>query len=372
DGGVDAIVEARDASPQEKRIREVNAGIYAFDVRRLLEALGQLRPQNAQGEYYLTDVIGILRKAGRNVQATTAADRREALGVNSHAELAVAARLLRHRRCEALMATGVGIEDPESTFVGPDVEVAPDALLRPFTVLEGRTRVAAGAVVGPFVRIVDCEIGPDAQVLDHSLLRGCPVGGGATRGPFTHCRPESRIGAKARVGNFVELKKTRLGDGSKAPHLSYIGDATVGPGVNIGAGTITCNYDGVDKHPTTIEAGAFVGSDTTLVAPPTGGGGAPIPAGGASTPDGAPRGAGPPGTAPGGPGPRADPPGEQGGMGDRPPPEAGRAKSPRQGRLGHVWDRRIRGDPRRRPRHRGGAAPPRVPRLRLGRRGGGR
>src|SRR5262245_59586706 len=193
DGGVEAIVEARDASPQEKRIHEVNAGIYAFDVRRLLEALGQLRPQNAQGEYYLTDVIGILRKAGRHVQATTAADRREALGVNSHAELAVAARLLRHRRCEALMATGLGIEDPESTFVGPDVEVAPDALLRPFTVLEGRTRVAAGAVVGPFVRIVDCEIGLDAQVLDHSLLRGCAVGAGATVGPFTHVRPESRI-----------------------------------------------------------------------------------------------------------------------------------------------------------------------------------
>src|SRR5262249_23116670 len=156
---------------------------------------------------------------------------------------------------------------------------------RPFTVLEGRTRVAAGAVVGPFVRIVDCEIGPDAQVLDHSLLRGCAVGAGATVGPFTHVRPESRIGAKARVGNFVELKKTRLGDGSKAPHLSDIGDATVGPGVNIGAGTITCNYDGVDKHPTTIEAGAFVGSDTTLVAPVTVGEGAYIAAGSAITED---------------------------------------------------------------------------------------
>jgi len=145
--------------------------------------------------------------------------------------------------------------------------------------------VAAGAVVGPFVRIVDSEIGPGAQILDHCLLRQCVVGEGAAVGPFTHIRPDSRIGAKAKVGNFVELKKTELGDGSKAPHLSYIGDATVGPGVNIGAGTITCNYDGTHKHPTRIDAGAFVGSDTTLVAPVTVGEGAYIAAGSAITED---------------------------------------------------------------------------------------
>ena len=285
DGSVRAIVENKDASATEKRIREINAGIYAFETRPLLEALAQLRPQNAQGEFYLTDVVGLLRRAGHRVDAMAAPDSREALGVNSHAELAAAARILRQRRCETLMAAGVGIEDPDTTVVGPDVEVEADALLRPFTVLEGRTRVAAGAVVGPFVRVVDSAIGPGAQILDHCLLRECVVEEGASVGPFAHVRPESRIGAKAKVGNFVELKKTHLGDGSKAPHLSYIGDATVGPGVNIGAGTITCNYDGTHKHPTRIEAGVFVGSDTTLVAPLTIGEGAYIAAGSAITED---------------------------------------------------------------------------------------
>ncbi len=285
DGSVRAIVEDKDASATEKRIREINAGIYAFETRPLLEALAQLRPQNAQGEYYLTDVVGLLRKAGHRVDAMAAPDGREALGVNSHSELAAAARILRERRCEALMAAGVGIEDPDTTVVGPEVEVEADALLRPFTMLEGRTRVAAGAVVGPFARVVDSEIGPGAQILDHCLLRECVVEEGASVGPFAHVRPESRIGAKAKVGNFVELKKTHLGDGSKAPHLSYIGDATVGPGVNIGAGTITCNYDGIHKHPTRIEAGVFVGSDSTLVAPLTIGEGAYIAAGSAITED---------------------------------------------------------------------------------------
>jgi len=285
DGSVRAIVENKDASAQEKRVHEINAGIYAFETRPLLEALEQLRPQNAQGEYYLTDVVGLLRKAGHRVDALPAADSREALGVNSHSELAAAARQLRQRRCEALMAAGVGIEDPDTTVIGPAVEVEADALLRAFTVLEGRTRVAAGAVVGPFVRIIDSEVGPGAQILDHSLLRECVVGEGATVGPFAHVRPESRIGPRARVGNFVELKKTQLGDGSKVPHLSYIGDATIGPGVNIGAGTITCNYDGTHKHATRIGAGVFVGSDSTLVAPLTIGEGAYIAAGSAITED---------------------------------------------------------------------------------------
>jgi bifunctional UDP-N-acetylglucosamine pyrophosphorylase/glucosamine-1-phosphate N-acetyltransferase len=285
DGSVRAIVENKDATPAEKRIREINAGIYAFQPRPLLEALERLRPQNAQGEYYLTDVVGLLRNAGHRVNVMTAADSGEALGVNSHVELAAAARILRERRCRALMDAGVGIEDPETTFVGLEVEVEADALLRPFTLLEGRTRVAAGAVVGPFARLVDSVVGPGAQILDHCLLRECIVEEGASVGPFAHVRPESRIGVRAKVGNFVELKKTRLGDGAKAPHLSYIGDATVGPGANIGAGTITCNYDGVHKHPTVIGAGAFVGSDTTLVAPVTVGEGAYIAAGSAITED---------------------------------------------------------------------------------------
>jgi len=284
-GGVRAIVEAKDATGDVRGIREINAGLYAFEVPALLGVLGQLRPQNAQGEFYLTDVVGLLRAAGRPVAAVAADDPDEGLGVNSIAELSAATRTLRARRTEALMAAGVGIEDPDSTHVGLDVVVEADAVLRPYTFLEGRTVVRAGASVGPFVRLVDTDVGPGAQILDHCLLRECAVGAGAAVGPFAHIRPETRIGAKAKVGNFVELKKTALGDGSKVPHLSYIGDATVGPGVNIGAGTITCNYDGAHKHPTRIEAGAFIGSDSTLVAPVTIGEGAYVGAGSAITQD---------------------------------------------------------------------------------------
>jgi bifunctional UDP-N-acetylglucosamine pyrophosphorylase/glucosamine-1-phosphate N-acetyltransferase len=285
DGQVRAIVEARDATAEERQVQEINAGIYAFDVPSLLEVLGALQPQNAQGEYYLTDAIGLLRSAGRSVHAVTAADAREALGVNTMAELAEVAGLLRTRRTMELMAAGVAIEDPGSTFVGLDVTVEPDAVLRPFTFLEGRTRVAQGARVGPFVRLLDAEVGPGAEILDHCFLRECVVEAGAIVGPFAHLRPETRVGEKAKVGNFVELKKTHLGAGAKAPHLSYLGDATIGPAVNVGAGTITCNYDGAHKHPTRIEAGAFVGSNATLVAPLTIGEGAYIGAGSVITED---------------------------------------------------------------------------------------
>jgi bifunctional UDP-N-acetylglucosamine pyrophosphorylase/glucosamine-1-phosphate N-acetyltransferase len=284
-GGVRAIVEAKDASPDELAVREINAGIYAFDVAALLQVLGGLQPQNAQGEYYLTDVVGLLRAAGHSVGALGAGDPSEGLGVNTQVELADAVAQLRRRRVESLMASGVSVEDPPSTFVGLDVIVEADAVLRGHTVLEGRTVVRAGAVVGPFVRLQDAEVGPGAQVLDHCLLRECVVEAEATIGPFAHIRPESRVGARAKVGNFVELKKTRLGAGSKVPHLSYVGDATVGAKVNIGAGTITCNYDGVDKHPTVVEDGAFIGSDATLVAPVTVGAGAYVAAGSTVTND---------------------------------------------------------------------------------------
>ncbi len=188
-------------------------------------------------------------------------------------------------RSQALATAGVRVEDPASTFVGDDVVVEPGATLRPFTLLEGKTVVRAGAVVGPFVRLVDVEVGPGAQILDHCLLRESVVEAGASVGPFAHLRPESRVGEGAKVGNFVEIKKTRIGRGSKAQHLSYLGDATIGEGVNIGAGTITCNYDGVSKSPTRIEDGAFVGSDTTLIAPVTVGAGSYIAAGSTITAD---------------------------------------------------------------------------------------
>jgi bifunctional UDP-N-acetylglucosamine pyrophosphorylase/glucosamine-1-phosphate N-acetyltransferase len=284
-GRVLRIVEHRDASDAERSVREVNAGAYAFLVPPLLSALEGLASENAQGEYYLTDVIGRLVEDGHDVRALAAADPDEGLGVNTHAERARATRILGDRVLARLMEAGAAIEDPTTTRIGLDVVVEADAVIRPFTILEGRTVVRQRASVGPFARLVDAEIGPDAQVLDHCLLRECVVEARASVGPFAHVRPESRIGVQAKVGNFVELKKTRLGDGSKAPHLSYLGDATIGPGVNVGAGTITCNYDGTAKHPTRIEAGAFVGSDVTLVAPVTVGEGAYVAAGSAITED---------------------------------------------------------------------------------------
>lgn len=285
DGQVRAIVEAKDANPEERQVHEVNAGVYAFEVSSLLEVLGGLQRRNAQGEYYLTDAIGLLRSAGRSVHALPVSDPREVLGVNTVEELAIVSRILQKRRNDNLMEAGVIVEDPDSARVGIDVVVETDAILRPFTFLEGKTRVARGASVGPFARLQDATVGAGAHILDHCVLRECVVEAGASVGPFAHIRPGSRVGPLARVGNFVELKKADIGQGSKASHLSYIGDATVGPGVNIGAGTITCNYDGRTKHPTRIEAGAFVGSDTTLVAPVTIGEGAYVAAGSAITED---------------------------------------------------------------------------------------
>jgi bifunctional UDP-N-acetylglucosamine pyrophosphorylase/glucosamine-1-phosphate N-acetyltransferase len=284
-GLVVRIVEARDASPVEAAVDEINVGVYVFDVVALLGVLERLSTHNAQGEFYLTDVVGLLASEGRRVTAVTSHDPGEGRGVNTLAELAEVSAVLRERQALSLMSAGVVIEDPATTSIGLDARVEAGAVIRPFTVLEGRTSVGADAVVGPYAHLVDVEIGPSAQVLDHCYLRECVVGAGASVGPFTHVRPESVIGAKARVGNFVELKKTHLGEGSKAPHLSYLGDATIGPSVNVGAGTITCNYDGQHKYPTRIEAGAFIGSNSTLVAPVTVGAGAYVAAGSAITED---------------------------------------------------------------------------------------
>jgi bifunctional UDP-N-acetylglucosamine pyrophosphorylase/glucosamine-1-phosphate N-acetyltransferase len=284
-GRVRAIVEAKDATPDALAQREINAGAYVFETLALLGELERLRPQNAQGEYYLTDVVAGLVSKGLRVEAVPAADPSEALGVNTHEELALINALLRRRRLQQLMSSGVAIEDPESVWVGRSVVIEPDALLRPFTVLEGKTQIRAGAVLGPFVRIVDSFVDRDAQVLDHCLLRECRVGAGASIGPFAHLRPGSEVGERAKVGNFVELKNTRLGEGSKAPHLAYLGDSEIGAGVNLGAGTITCNYDGAAKHPTRIGAGSFIGSNATLVAPVSIGAGAYVAAGSTITED---------------------------------------------------------------------------------------
>jgi bifunctional UDP-N-acetylglucosamine pyrophosphorylase/glucosamine-1-phosphate N-acetyltransferase len=284
-GEVRRIVEFKDASPEERAVDEINASIYVFNVPALLSVLDRLKPQNAQGEYYLTDAIGLLVDEGHPVNAMTVKDPFEALGVNTFEELALVSRGLRERILDGWMQQGARIEDPASTHIGQDVVLEHDVVVRPFTILEGKTVVRSGASVGPFARLLDSEIGPGAQIHDHCFLNGCVVEAGASVGPFAHLRPETRVGRNARVGNFVELKKTILGEGSKAPHLSYLGDATIGPGVNVGAGTITCNYDGKLKHPTRIESGAFVGSNSTLVAPVTVGEGAYVGAGSVVTED---------------------------------------------------------------------------------------
>ncbi len=284
-GHVRRIIEAKDASAEQRALREINAGLYLFEPLPLFAALDALRPRNAQAEYYLPDVVAALVASGKTVAALPARESAEALGVNTLEELAQAHRALVSRRLRELMLAGVVIEDPATTTVTLDTRVEPGARIRPFSLLEGRTVVRAGAVVGPWARLENAAIGRGALVLDHCLLRDCVIEDGAQIGPFAHVRPESRVGAGARVGNFVELKKAALGAGAKTPHLSYIGDATIGDGANVGAGTITCNYDGVVKHRTTIGARAFVGSNSTLVAPVNVGDGAYVAAGSTITED---------------------------------------------------------------------------------------
>ena len=257
-------------------------GLFAFSAEPLRTLLAD--PQ-APPVATLAEATARMQALDLPVRSFTPDDPAELLAVATPADLVEATRLLRQRRLGALLASGVLVEDPGSTLVGLEVTIEPGAQVRPFTLLEGRTVVRSGASVGPFARVVDSEIGPDAQVLDHCFLRECVVEAGASVGPFAHLRPESRVGVRAKVGNFVELKKTHLGEGSKAPHLSYLGDSTIGPGVNVGAGTITCNYDGAHKHPTRIEAGAFVGSNSTLVAPVVVGEGAYVAAGSTITED---------------------------------------------------------------------------------------
>ena len=284
-GRVTGIVEAKDASAAELLLDEVNASLYVFDEDRLREALRDLRPNNAQGEFYLTDAVGLLATGGGRIEALIVNDPAEAMGVNTMTELADVERSIYLQRAHRLISAGVSIERPDTVLIGPTVQVAAGARIRAFTLLEGGTRVESEAVIGPFCRIEDSEIGRGAVVLDSCLVRSSRISALATVGPFAHLRPESVIGESAKVGNFVELKKTTLGAGSKAPHLSYLGDATIGAGANIGAGTITCNYDGILKSPTTIEEGAFVGSNSILVAPVTVGRGAYIAAGSVITKD---------------------------------------------------------------------------------------
>lgn len=285
DGRLVRIVEHRDASAEERRIHEINTGIYAFDLAPLFESLRAIGASNAQGEYYLPDLVAIYRGRGLVVETVETGDFREVQGINSRSELAEAAADLRRSRCEQLMSAGVTIVDPAATYIGPHAQVGADTTLYPGVHLEGSTMIGERCVIYPGVRIADATIGNDVQILDHCVISSSTVADGARVGPFAHLRPDSHLAEGARVGNFVELKKTTLGPGSKANHLAYLGDATIGTRVNVGAGTITCNYDGVKKHPTVIEDGAFIGSDTQLVAPVTIGRDAYVGAGSSITED---------------------------------------------------------------------------------------
>jgi bifunctional UDP-N-acetylglucosamine pyrophosphorylase/glucosamine-1-phosphate N-acetyltransferase len=284
-GRIERIVEERDASGDERAVREVNGGIYAFSLEPLFEALSGLATNNSQGEYYLTDLVTVYRQRQLAVETLRIENPVELRGVNTRADLADLDRVVRHRKAHALMLAGVTLEDPATTYVDEDVAVGADTTIGPMVQLQGRTRVGERCRVHAGVRLTDATVGDDVTLLDRSIVVQSTVADGASVGPFAHVRPESAIGPGARVGNFVELKKTTMGQGSKANHLAYLGDATIGRDVNIGAGTITCNYDGVSKHPTIIEDGVFIGSDSQLIAPVKVGKGAYVAAGSSITDD---------------------------------------------------------------------------------------
>jgi len=277
--GIERIVEQRDAAPDEQRVKEINTGVLAFDVATVFDNLRRLASANQQGEYYLTDIVGICRERGLDVETLVVDDPNEVRGINSQRELAELATLLRQAKNAALMEAGVTLIDPATTYIDVDVEVGPDTIVHPNVLLEGRTRIGSACEIHAGSRLVDTVVEDGAIVRNHCVLQQSTVASAAVIGPFSHLRPQSAVGYGAHVGNFVELKKTSLGAGSKANHLAYLGDATVGAGVNVGAGTITCNYDGVNKHQTVIEDGAFIGSDSQLVAPVTIGAGAYVAAG---------------------------------------------------------------------------------------------
>jgi bifunctional UDP-N-acetylglucosamine pyrophosphorylase/glucosamine-1-phosphate N-acetyltransferase len=285
EGQIAAIVEHRDASPAERQIREINSGIYAFDMAPLFDALREVGSSNAQGEYYLPDLVRIYRRRGLPVETVKLDDAREVLGVNSRMELAEVSTILRVRKNQDLMASGVTLVDPATTFIGVDVAIGPDTIIHPSVHLEGATRIGSGCEIQSAVRIVNSAIDDGVQINNFCLILDSHVSRGARIGPFAHIRPQSSVGEDAHVGNFVELKKTTMGRGSKANHLAYLGDATIGEQVNIGAGTITCNYDGTLKHPTVIEDGAFIGSDSQLIAPVRVGKGSYVAAGSSITDD---------------------------------------------------------------------------------------
>lgn len=284
EGMLHSIVEHKDLVAGQEAILEVNTSTYCFDAELLMEHVSRLESQNAQGEYYLTDMVALFRAEGLDVVAVRAEDPTETIGVNTRIHLAEATAILQRRINAAHMLAGVTMTVPELCWVGPDVTLGRDVTLEPMTFLMGGTSVGDGARIGPNARVTDSEVGPEA-VIDSSVVVSSIVNERATVGPSAYLRAGTVLGPGAKAGTSVEIKNSKVGAGSKVPHLSYVGDATIGNGANIGAGTITCNYDGYGKHPTKIGDGAFIGSDTMLVAPVEVGEGAVTGAGSTITRD---------------------------------------------------------------------------------------
>jgi len=260
------IVEEKDTTPDEIKIDEVNSGIYCFAGGELFGSLGEATNDNEQGEYYLTDVIGILKNKGKKIVSMVAEDESEILGINSRKQQAEADKIMRGRIIDRLMDGGVTFIDPGLVFIEPDVVVGKDTIVYPLTFLEGETLIGEGCEIGPSAKLVDTTVGKNVKI-QNSIIRESVIEDEANLGPFCSLRKGTRIGRGVKIGTFVEVKKSEIGANAKVPHLSYMGDAVVGENVNIGAGSITCNYDGVKKHKTVIEDDVFIGSDTMLVAP---------------------------------------------------------------------------------------------------------
>jgi len=284
DGFVERIVEQKDCTPEEAAVQEINTGTYCFDNKKLFAALRQINNNNAQGEYYLTDVIGILKSAGEVVQGYNTPDLAEAIGVNDRVALAEAEGLMRARINRQHLINGVSLIDPASTYIEADVTIGADTVIYPGVVLKGETTIGEDCVIGPQSEISNSTIASGVHI-KHSVLDKAVVGDDSSIGPFAYLRPGSKVGKNCKVGDFVELKNASLDDGSKVSHLSYVGDATVGKDVNIGCGAITVNYDGINKFKTEIGDGAFIGSNVNLIAPVKVGDGAYVVAGSTITKD---------------------------------------------------------------------------------------
>ncbi|MEU1176650.1 bifunctional UDP-N-acetylglucosamine diphosphorylase/glucosamine-1-phosphate N-acetyltransferase GlmU [Streptomyces sp. NPDC005820] len=283
-GAVTAIVEHKDASDAQRAIREINSGVFAFDGALLADALKKVRTDNSQGEEYLTDVLGILREAGHRVGASVAADHREIAGINNRVQLSEARRILNDRLLTAAMLSGVTVIDPATTWVDVTVTFEQDAVVHPGTQLHGATHVGEGAEVGPNSRLTDTVVGAGARV-DNAVSYSSHIGANASVGPYAYLRPGTRLGAKGKIGTYVETKNASIGEGTKIPHLSYVGDATIGEYTNIGAASVFVNYDGESKHHTTVGSHCKTGSDNMFVAPVTVGDGAYTAAGSVITKD---------------------------------------------------------------------------------------